>query len=132
MHGFPRSKYNNEDIWKKYNYRELGIIGEPYLDIYFKDVFYLTDTERCWDGYKVSIRYKVSNQQIKCEEQELVFHSAQDIINAANGGRLPYKIMMTFHSQRWLDKPLPRLKKLFLQNTKNVIKRLIVRASGDG
>ena len=30
MHGSPRSKYDNKDIWKKFDYRELGIIGEPY------------------------------------------------------------------------------------------------------
>jgi len=63
MHGSPRSKYDNKDIWKKFDYRELGIIGEPYLDIDFNEVLYLTDTGRRWDGYKVSIRDKVSNQQ---------------------------------------------------------------------
>ena len=27
MHGSPRSRYNNLDLWKKYDYRELGLIG---------------------------------------------------------------------------------------------------------
>ncbi len=85
MLGSQRSKYDNKDIRKKYDYGELGIIGEPYLNIYFKDVFYLTDTGRYWDGYKVSIRDKASNKQKKWEEQELVFHPTQDTINAANG-----------------------------------------------
>ncbi|MDB2495385.1 hypothetical protein N9X07_04285, partial [Flavobacteriaceae bacterium] len=56
MHGSPLSKYDNKDLWSKYNYRKLGIIGEPYYDVNFDEVFYLTDTGRRWDGWKVSIR----------------------------------------------------------------------------
>jgi len=123
MHGSPRSKYDNKDIWKKYDYRELGIIGEPYLDIDFNEVFYLTDTGRCWDGYKVSIRDKVSNQKKIWEEQGMVFQTTQAIINAANAGGLPDKIMMTFHPQRWHAKPVPWVKELVMQNVKNVVKK---------
>ncbi len=129
MHGSPHSKYDNKDIWKKYDYRELGIIGEPYLDIDFNEVLYLTDTGRRWDGYKVSIRDKVSNQQKKWEEQGLVFHTTQDIINALRGNRLPSKIMMTFHPQRWTNNPIPWTKELLSQNLKNIIKGFIVARS---
>jgi hypothetical protein len=47
-------------MWKDRNYKEFGIIGEPYFDIDFNKVMYLTDTGRRWDGDKVSIRDKVS------------------------------------------------------------------------
>ncbi len=50
MHGSPLSRVSNLDLWKKYDYRGLGIIAEPYLDIDFDEVFYLTDTGRRWDG----------------------------------------------------------------------------------
>lgn len=60
MHGSPRSPYDNRDIWKKYNYRNLGIIGEPYFDIDFRKVAYYTDTGRMWDGNNVSVRDKIS------------------------------------------------------------------------
>lgn len=123
MHGSPRSKYDNKDIWKKYDYKELGIIGEPYLDIDFNEVFYLTDTGRRWDGYKVSIRDKISNQQKLWEKQGLIFHSTKDIINAIEENKLPDKIMMTFHPQRWHAKPLPWIKEIIVQNIKNVIKK---------
>ena len=33
MHGSPLSKWDNRDLWKKYNYKDLGIVGEPYFDI---------------------------------------------------------------------------------------------------
>ena len=56
MHGSPLSKWDNRDLWKKYNYRDFGIIAEPYFDIDFSDVLYLTDTGRRWDGSDVSVR----------------------------------------------------------------------------
>lgn len=121
MHGSPRSNWDSKDLWKHYNYRDYGIIGEPYFDVDFDEVFYLTDTGRRWDGWKVSIRDKVP-QQDRWKEQGLVFHSTQDIIHAAKAGKLPDQIMMTFHPQRWHKSPLPWLKEFVLQNTKNVVK----------
>lgn len=59
MHGSPLSKYDNRELWKSCHYRDFGIIGEPYFDIDFDEVLYLTDTGRRWDGDKVSIRDKV-------------------------------------------------------------------------
>ena len=35
MHGSPLSIYDNRSLWEKYDYRELGIIGEPYFDLDF-------------------------------------------------------------------------------------------------
>ena len=83
MHGSPKSKFDNREIWSKYDYKSLGIIGEPYFDVDFNQVFYLTDTGRRWDGWKTSVRDKV-HQQEEWNKQGLVFHSTQDIINALN------------------------------------------------
>jgi hypothetical protein len=63
MHGSPLSKYDNKTLWKHYNYRDLGIIGEPYFDLDFSKVLYLTDTGRRWDGEKVSVRDKVGGRR---------------------------------------------------------------------
>jgi len=60
MHGSPLSKWDNRDLWKKYDYRDYGIIAEPYFDVNFGEVFYLTDTGRRWDGDSVSVRDKVN------------------------------------------------------------------------
>ncbi len=35
--------------------------------------------------------------------------------------------MITFHPQRWTDKPGPWVKELVWQNVKNLVKRLIVK-----
>jgi hypothetical protein len=51
-----------------------------------------------------------------------VFHSTQDIIDAANEGKLPNKIMLTVHPQRWTDNTVLWTQEFVLQNIKNVAK----------
>ena len=142
MHGSPISKYDNRAIWQKYDYRKLGLIGEPYFDINFGEVLYLTDTGRRWDGEKVSIRdrvnreqgsrnkndeYRISTQHLTPNTQHFSFHTTNDIIHAAHNDQLPDKILMTFHPQRWTDQPLPWIKELIWQNVKNQIKKFMVK-----
>lgn len=124
MHGSPRSPFNNLDIWGKYDYKELGIIGEPYLDVDFSKVFYLTDTGRRWDGASVSIRDKVESG---FTNPELKFRSTHEIIAAVKSGKLPNLIMINVHPQRWTDKAFPWLKELIWQNIKNQVKKLMVK-----
>jgi hypothetical protein len=145
MDGSPLSKYDNKDLWKKYNYKDLGILGEPYFDINFNEVGYLTDTGRRWDGEKVSVRDKVKTEDRKLNsslgthpsapgtqespypEPRTPYHTTNDIIKAAQDGELPDRLMLTFHPQRWTDKPLPWVKELVWQNVKNQIKRMIIK-----
>lgn len=117
MHGSPMSKYDSKDLWKTYNYKDLGLIGEPYFDVDFQKVYYLTDTGRKWDGNKVSVRDKVNSGY------NLSFHTTQQVIDAANSGKLPNQIMFTFHPQRWNDNLLMWSKELVLQNVKNIVKK---------
>lgn len=126
MHGSPRSKYDSRDLWKKINYQDYGIIGEPYFDIDFNSVFYLTDTGRRWDGWKMSLRDKIP-QQDEWIKNEMTFHSTNDIVKAIIENRLPDQIMFTFHPQRWTSKPIPWMKELVFQNIKNQIKKFIVK-----
>jgi len=122
MHGSPLSKYDNKLLWKYYKYQDFGIIGEPYFDVDFSNVLYLTDTGRRWDGEKVSVRDKVSSSNDQSPITNHQFAKTVDIIHAAQEGKLPNQIMFTFHPQRWTDKPFPWLKELLLQNAKNVVK----------
>ena len=125
MHGSPRSAFDNRDIWGKYDYKQLGIIGEPYFDIDFDKVFYLTDTGRCWNGYKFSVRDKMPQQE-RWNSEGLVFRTTNDIIKAAKENRLPNQIMITVHPQRWTNNPLQWTKELILQNAKNLVKRFVI------
>lgn len=160
MHGSPMSRWDNRLVWKYYDYHDFGIVGEPYFDINFDDVFYLTDTGRRWNGDSFNVRDKMTGKEVKrgagerekggeekrelniahckpydlnpatCNQQPAPFHkfhSTYDIIKAANEGKLPDKIMMTFHPQRWTDKPLPWVKELVWQNVKNVGKYFLIK-----
>jgi hypothetical protein len=108
-----------------FNYHKFGITTEPYFDLDFDKIFYLTDTGRRWDGWKVSVRDKVPQQE-EWIKQGLVFRSTNDIIKAANEGRLPDKIMITFHPQRWTDNPIRWIKELLMQSVKNQVKRVLI------
>lgn len=118
MHGSPRAKYDNKLIWSKYNYNDLGIIGEPYFDIDFNEFFYLTDTGRKWNGNKVSIRDKVDSKY------KIDLKSTIDVVNAIP--KLPTKMMITIHPQRWSDSYILWLRELVMQNIKNVVKRALI------
>lgn len=126
MHGSPRSPFDSKDIWKKYDYKSLGIDHEPYLDTDFSKTFYLTDTGRRWDGYKVSVRDKVPAYQDIWTADGLVFHSTDDIIKGLKDNKLPHNIMITTHPQRWMSPGPGYVKELVIQNVKNVIKRMII------
>lgn len=126
MHGSPGSKWDSRDIWKKYDYRTAGVEYEPYLDTDFSQTFYLTDTGRRWDGFKVSVRDRIPEYQEVWEKANLVFHKTDDIIRAVHGGTLPKNVMITTHPQRWNEAFLPWLSELVLQRAKNIVKRLII------
>lgn len=126
MHGSPRSPYDSKDIWRTYDYHALGIIAEPYFDIDFAHCFYLTDTGRCWDGYRVSVRDKIPTYQDQWTAAGLSFHSTQDVISAAKSGKLPKQLMITTHPQRWTDNNRLWWKEMISQNLKNIVKRIMI------
>ena len=118
MHGSPTSKIDNKDIWKSNSYRNFGIIGEPYFDVDFNKVFYLTDTGRSWNGERFSVRDKVQtpfNQR---------FSTTKEIINAAKNAILLDKIMITTHPQRWTNNFVWWLWEIVFQSFKNQIKQM--------
>lgn len=59
MHGSPLSKWDNRKLWERYDYHNYGIIAEPYFDVDYSKVYYITDTGRAWNNRKSSIRDKV-------------------------------------------------------------------------
>lgn len=121
MHGSPLSKWDNRLLWQKYNYKDLGIIGEPYFDIDFEKVLYLTDTGRKWNNKTSSLRDKVKTPY------NFKFRSTFDIIKAFNEQALPPAIMLNIHPQRWTNDSIPWLKELLFQNVKNSIKKWLVK-----
>ncbi|UHG94021.1 hypothetical protein [Spirosoma oryzicola] len=117
MHGSPMSKYDSKDLWKTYSYSDFDIVGEPYLDVDFSKVAYLTDTGRRWDGHKVSVRDKVN------AGFNHPFRSTADLIAGLKNKQLSSQVMFTFHPQRWNNNPIYWLQELVFQKTKNVVKQ---------
>ncbi len=128
MHGAPTSKYDGRDLWKEYDYRDYGIVGEPYFDVDFADMFYLTDTGRCWDGYKVSVRDKIEGHQDEWIRRGLVYHATEDILRAIREDRLPKRLMITTHPQRWVSGYGAWLRELVMQELKNGVKKILVES----
>lgn len=126
MHGAPTSQWDGRELWKQYDYRSVNIIGEPYFDMDFSEVLYLTDTGRCWDGYNVSVRDKIPVYQDEWVKQGLVYHTTNDLIRAIQVGQTPRRLMITTHPQRWTDNCWAWTKELLLQSVKNMIKRIII------
>jgi hypothetical protein len=154
MHGSPMNMWDSRLLWKYFDYHDFGIIGEPYFDVDFNKVLYLTDTGRSWDRGTVSVRDKglgIRGKGLVEEgykewkvkpvfgslmnmtpesidfQSKYKFGSTSEIISKAERGELPDKIMMTFHPQRWTDKPIPWVRELFWQNVKNVGKYFLVK-----
>ncbi len=95
MHGSSGSSFDNRDMWKKYNFTDFGIIGEPYLSVDYDKVLYLSDTGRRWNGFKVSVRDRVNTKY------DYNFTTTQDIID--NVKKLPDQILITAHPEQWTD-----------------------------
>lgn len=119
MHGSPLSKYDNRAIWKNYDYKSYGIIGEPYFDVDYSQLLYLTDTGRKWNGDKEVIRDKVVSPF------QFNFRSTFDLIEAVQKNQLPNKLMINTHPQRWNSNFFFWTRELVMQNLKNQIKKVI-------
>ena len=123
-HGSPRSKYDNRDLWKVYDYQSLGIIGEPYLDTDFSDVLYLTDTGRRWDGYKTAVRDKIPQFQDKWTAKGWTWRTTAQLMEAIEKGSTPAHIMLTTHPQRWTNDMSLWYYEWLSQTVKNLVKRI--------
>lgn len=121
MHGSPLYKWDNCALWKYYDYRDFEIIGEPYFDVDYNEVLYLTDTGRCWNGSDVSLRDKVDSHYA------FAFKSTYEIIDAIDRNELPDKLLINAHPHRWTNEFSTWLQELVLQNIKNVGKSILVK-----
>lgn len=116
MHGSPMSKWDNRTIWSAINYKDYGLIGEPYFDLNFDQFSYLTDTGRMWNAKK-------GNRRDKVVSQKLDFKTTFDVVDGID--QLPDRMMITTHPQRWTNNIFSWATELILQNSKNIVKGVI-------
>ncbi|MFB3101157.1 MAG: hypothetical protein ACE1ZM_06915, partial [Gammaproteobacteria bacterium] len=120
MHGSPLSRWDNRLVWEQHNYRDFGIIGEPYFDIDFDEIFYATDTGRSWNRIGLAIRDKVKTRF------DLKVNSTYNLIERIQQGTFPAKAMINTHPQRWSDDKISWFGELAAQSIKNIIKRSLI------
>ncbi len=119
MHGSPLSKWDNRLLWDNYNYKDFGLIGEPYFDVNYDEVLYITDTGRKWNSLGSNIRDKVTS---KCTFN---IKSTHHLIQLIKQNKLPNQIIINTHPQRWSNFDFNWIYEFFVQNLKNQIKIFI-------
>jgi len=150
MHGSPLSKWDSRLLWKYYDYRDLGIVAEPYFDVNLDNLLYLTDTGRRWDGDSVSIRDKglvaregyYNNWKVKpvtgsalsmtsmgaALRSRHLYRSTYDIKHAIDCKAMPSRLMITLHPQRWSDSFPEWITEFMGQNMKNQVKYFMIKS----
>ena len=120
MHGRPTSKWDSRELWKKYNYKEYGINIEPYFDIDFKEILYITDASRKWNNEDINLRDRVnSNLNFK-------FNHTKDIIELIKKEKSPKKIMVNIHPEHWAKGAFEWYIIYTTRSIKNFIKKIII------
>ncbi len=121
MHGSPMSKWDNRRLWDEFSYRDYGIIAEPYFDLDFNQVFYLTDASRSWNNEAVTLRDKVSSKY------NIPINSTSDIIKLLKQNELPKQLMISTHPHNWAISNSQWLKIKLWQGAKNQVKKILVK-----
>ncbi len=149
MHGSPLSPVDNRLLWKYHDYHSDGIVCEPYMDIDMSDILYLTDTGRRWDGEESAVRDRgfvagdgkstdtyagwsvrpVMGSLMNMTHEGMVFRqgynirTTDELIDMAINGRLPGRLIINTHPQRWNNDPVAWVTELIMQNLKNQVKK---------
>jgi len=121
MHGSPMTQWDNRKLWERYDYRDYGIIAEPYFDVDYSRVFYITDTGRSWNKASVNRRDTVPSGF------DISIRSTTHMMLLFKEGKMPEHVIINTHPQRWFDPGWGWIRELMMQNIKNVVKRVIVR-----
>ena len=121
MHGSPMSKWDNKDIWKKYNYKDYGIIGATSFDIDYDEVFYISDNGWGWNNTSVSVRDKVKTKF------NIPIKSTEHLMTLISNNKLPNRVMINAHPDTFFNPGVKYFFNKYLIKSKNVVKRIIVK-----
>lgn len=121
MHGSPSSVIDPRLLWLKYDYHDYGIKLEPYFDIDYNEVFYITDASRKWNNHSVNKRDRVESG-FKHE-----INNSDDIIKLIEQNKMPDKLLINMHPHNWADNYADWLGITLVQGAKNIIKSKLTR-----
>ena len=129
MHGNPLKPWSNRDLWQKYDFRDFGLTGEPYLSIDYNKVFYLTDTGRTWADLKIRVKDTIDKSggefEANAKADLKAISSTDDVIRLIRTEKVS-RICLLVHPNRWCEDFGGWAKELLFQNVKNVGKAGIV------
>ena len=120
MHGRPLSKFDNRDLWKKFNFTDYGITGECYLSIDYSKVLYLSDTGRTWHPTRYNVRDKVTGQ--KSPELD----TTKDLINYIKKHNSTPLCLLT-HPNRWTNSPFAWSQEWLKDQCINQMKQILIK-----
>ena len=121
MHGRPTSKWDSRLLWDKYDYKKYGIVSEPYFDIDFNEIFYITDAGRAWDNETINLRDRVDTKF------KFFFKHTEEIIEALKNNKLPNKIMINIHPEHWAESNIEWYQIMLIRKVKNFIKQIVIK-----
>ena len=126
MHGNPLASWSNRDLWDKYDFKDFGIIGEPYLSLDYNKILYLTDTGRTWADLNIRVKDVVDTFGGSANTRFTVkIASTDDVIEVVKSEEVPQMCILA-HPNRWCDNTVGWTKELLFQNIKNIGKAGIV------
>jgi hypothetical protein len=99
MHGSPLSKYDNRDLWKRYDFKDFGIVGEAYLSI--KEVDYFSDTGRSWNWKNKMRDFMIDNNN---DKDLISVNTTDELIRLIKSGRVERLYILAHperRSKRW-------------------------------
>ncbi len=105
MHGNPLTRWDGRDIWRSFDFRDFGLLGEAYLSCSGISI-YLTDTGRNWNN---NHNFK---DRLQAENENNDFRGTADMIRFLNSGKAE-SIYLNCHPERW-GPALPGWFKAFL------------------
>ncbi len=123
MHGNPLTRWDNRDLWRKYDFTSLGILGEAYLS--FDDVVYLSDTGRTWGhGYKVKDWLPNGGSREAGRSVASGLQTTYDLIRLVETGQ-NHRLYLNTHPERWADGTLGWMVSLMKDKAVNTVKRAL-------
>ena len=93
MHGSPLSKYDNRDLWKRYDFKEFELLGEAYLSI--KEFNYFSDTGRSWNWKNKMRDFMMDNSNNK-----ITVNTTDELIKLIKSKKLD-RLYILAHPERW-------------------------------
>jgi len=118
MHGSPLSKFDNRDLWKCYDFKDFGLIGEAYISI--KDVSYFSDTGRSWN-WKNKLRDFIKGNN---SENLTNINITDDLIKLIQS-KSQKKIYILVHPERWAKDSTEWIFETIKDNVFNFCKKVL-------